>query len=237
MKRVRFSNILVAVGVFAILLIAPYLLNTLIDGVYREYGYQIPLYFNLDTWYDIMSIAFPAALTYIVIRQSERQQKDNMEMQKSLERINEKMLDLEKKSKIGYFVPHVKLKDAGIDGFEHSYYNHDLKKYITLANVGTDDVFVIKASGSINGRIYNVPCEKGLFVPNNSLLKELNFDCSLHEEGLSLPHIDLEINLTLRNMIGYEYVQMLFIGFKNNNGRGTVDSFNMSIQEVSDHAD
>ena len=158
-------------------------------------------------------------------------------MQKSLERINEKMLDLEKKSKIGYFVPHVKLKDAGIDGFKHSYYNHDLKKYITLANVGTDDVFVIKASGSINGRIYNVPCEKGLFVPNNSLLKELNFDCSLHEEELSLPHIDLEINLTLRNMIGYEYVQMLFIGFKNNNGRGTVDSFNMSIQEVSDHAD
>lgn len=65
MKRVRFSNILVAVGVFAILLIAPYLLNTLIDGVYREYGYQIPLYFNLDTWYDIMSIAFPAALTYM----------------------------------------------------------------------------------------------------------------------------------------------------------------------------
>lgn len=52
-----------------------------------------------------------------------------------------------------------------------------------------------------------------------------------------MPHIDLEINLTLRNMIGYEYVQMLFIGFKNNNGRGTVDSFNMSIQEVSDHAD
>ena len=69
------------------------------------------------------------------------------------------------------------------------------------------------------------------------LCSKLNFDCSLHEEELSLPHIDLEINLTLRNMIGYEYVQMLFIGFKNNNGRGTVDSFNMSIQEVSDHAD
>lgn len=134
MKRVRFSNILVAVGVFAILLIAPYLLNTLIDGVYREYGYQIPLYFNLDTWYDIMSIAFPAALTYIVIRQSERQQKDNMEMQKSLERINEKMLDLEKKSKIGYFVPHVKLKDAGIDGFEHSYIRSEMSN---------DNLFVI----------------------------------------------------------------------------------------------
>lgn len=237
MKRVQFSNILVTISVFATILITPYLLNTLICAVHQICGYQIPLYFNMDTWYDIMSIAVPTALTYIVIRQSEQQQNDNLEIQDRLERINEKTLNLEQKARLGYFVPYVKLKDAGVTEFDRSNYTHNLEKYITLANIGTDDVFVLRAQGAINGRTYPIPLEIGLFVSKTPPFKEVNIDCQLSNEERKLPHIDVEISLILRNMAGYKYMQTLYIGFKNQDGKGAVESFNMSIQEVPNHAD
>ncbi len=237
MRKIKFGNILTTISIFATLLIVPYVFDTLIDGICREYGYQIPFYFNLDRWFDIMAIAFPSALTYIVICQSESQQKDNTEMQKSLEHINAKMLNLEQKAKIGYFIPYVKLKDAGIDGFERSYYPHDLRKYITLSNMGNDDVFIIGADGIVNGKKYDIPLSDELFVPKSSPLKELLLDCTLSDEDLSVSNIDVVIKLTLRNMIGYEYIQILNIGFINHSGKGEVNSFNMSIREVSDYAD
>lgn len=236
MKRIKLGDILATIGIFATLLIIPYILDTLIDGVYRTYGFQIPLYFNLETWSDIMAIAFPSALTYVVIRQSEIQQRNNAEMQKSLERINEKMLNIEQKTKKGYFIPYVKLKEAGIDGFNNSYYPHDLRKYITLSNVGNDDVFIIEADSVINGKKHDIPLSEDLFVPKSAPLKELLLDCALSDEDLLVSHIDVVIRLTLRNMVGYEYVQVLNIGFTNHEGKGEVNSFNMSIQEVLNHA-
>lgn len=97
-------------------------------------------------------------------------------------------------------------------------------------------MFITKATGKINGRAYDISCETALFVPHSSPLKELLFECNITEEERSLLHIDMEITLELRNMIGYEYTQILYIGFKNDNGNGTVDRFNMSLQEVLSNA-
>lgn len=69
-KKGSLVKTLFTIAEFSVVLFLPYFLEVLISAVERNYEIVIPIHFNLDVIYIIYAIAFPAGLTYLVIRQS-----------------------------------------------------------------------------------------------------------------------------------------------------------------------
>lgn len=236
-KRISFSSILVTIGLFGVLLFLPYMLDVIINGLSRACGIQIPLYFNLDRWYDVMSIAFPAALTYLVIRQSEWQQEENDKAQQRMEQLNSRILDMELKAKMGYLLPYFRLKDAGLSEDSRHPYPHYFKEHLKLVNASDDDLFVTSVKMTINETQSEIPCEIILYVSKRPPYNEFCIEWKLDEETFTSPQIDVRLDIGMKNTKGYQYMQILYIGFENKNGIGTINRFNMEIQEVPSNAD
>ena len=237
MKRISFSSILVTIGLFGVLLFLPYIFDVIIDGLSRMYDIQIPFYFNLDNWYDVMSIALPAALTYLVIRQSEQQQRENDKAQQRMEHLNARMLDIELKSKMGYLLPYFKLKDAGLSEDSRRTYPHYLKEHLKLVNAGDDDLFITSVEMVANNTHSQIPCNTALYVSKKPPFNEFCIEWNLDDKTFASPQIDVKLDIEMKNTKGYKYRQILYIGFENNNGTGTINRFNMDIQEATAHAD
>lgn len=234
MRKISFGKILVCACTFGTFLIIPYILNAFVVALNREFNIVVPLYFNLDNWYDLMAIAFPSALTYFVLSQSEQQQKENVNLQARMEQLNKKMLDIELKSKIGYFLPNVDTKRR--DGVWLPY-KHLLKDGIDLVHAGDDIVFVIEASYMFHGQRRSVIKNKALCFIDKPSFNCYHFALDLTEEELRMFQIDIDIILVLKNSKGYQYRQIINLGFDNNNGEAIINRFNMIIQEVSSDAD
>lgn len=102
----------------AMIVVFPFVINFVIEFISTCFKFEIDWRIEWHEWCDFIAVALPSALTYAVIQQSERHEKDNTKTQEKLETINRKMLVMEQQSKMGYFIPYIKLKDAGVEGFD-----------------------------------------------------------------------------------------------------------------------
>ena len=78
MKKTGLGKIVIIVCVFSFLLFMPYLINVVLIAVQVNMKAQTVVVLDLDLWYDILAIGCPCALTYLVLYQSEQQQKENL---------------------------------------------------------------------------------------------------------------------------------------------------------------
>lgn len=226
MKKADLKKFLIIMGIF-VLLFMPYLVNAILIAVQVYAHAQIISVLDLDLWYDILAIGFPCTLTYLVICQSEQQQKENAHL-------TQKMLNTELKSKIGYFVPEVDKKDIHGKWIPH---RHSLKEGIGLIHAGDDIIFIIEASYAFHGRRIYVPQNEPVCFLNKTSFNRYCLECNFTDEDLNLPQIDLDIELVMKNSKGYQYSQIINLGFDNDHGIGIINRFNMNIQEVSADAD
>lgn len=233
MKKINLRKILVFVGIIGSIIQAPQIFNSIVKAFSRAFNICIPLRIDLNNWYNIMAIAFPSALTYTVIKQSEQQQKENINLQNRMEKVNKKMLELELKSEIGYLRPYFSLKDAGTEGNNRQPYPYKLNKYIKLVNSGEHDFFIISVNFVVNGSQHIVPCNIPLFISKQSPYNEFVIETDCLSDELSCAQIDMEIELVLKTITGFQYKQLLFLGFENTNNVGIVNKFNFEILEMN----
>ena len=193
---------------------------------------------DLGYWYDIAAIAFPRGLTYLVLRQSEQQQKENRDLQKRMEHLNERMLNSELKAHLGYFLPEIDEDGVGRKSIP---VKHNLRNGIELVHSGDDIVFIMQSSCFHGGKVDASPQSESVCFLDRPSLRKFCVDCSFDESELTAPQVDVVIELILRNSKGYQYKQTIYLGFeKTNNDEDTrwiIDQFNMHIEEVPADAD
>lgn len=216
--------------IFIFILILPYFYNFIVLFVVKKCENINISLINTSKWIDIMSVLAPMILSAVVILQSENHQDD-------LKSINDRMLNLEEKSKLGYFLPYVSIKETGIEGCDHSNYSHSIDKQVDIYNGGTDNVFIVSAFGKANGRKFDIPINEKLFVPNEGPFRKIHLECFLTKEELALDNIELEFDLLLQNMLGYKYHQILKLNFEIIDACGIVKGFNMNIKDSKKDAD
>lgn len=215
---------LIILAIFIILLFFPHLYNSVVPFIAKNCENINCSLINISAWNDTVSVLAPMILSAVVILQSENHQDD-------LKSINDRMLNLEEKSKLGYFLPYVSIKKTGIEGYDHSNYSHSIDKQVDIYNGGTDNVFIVSAFGKANGRKFDIPINEKLFVPNDGPLRKIHLECFLTKEELALDNIELEFDLLLQNMLGYKYHQILRLNFEIINDYGIVKGFNMNIKD------
>ena len=234
MNKITIKTVLLFLCIFLGLLLAPYIINSIIWIVCIAIKSQSIPSIKTSEWNSLMAIALPSALTYLVLRQSEQQQKENEHLQIRMERLNEKMLQTELKSRIGFFLPIVDDKRADGRWIPHRY---DLADGIELNHAGDDIVFVTEASYIFHEkRKFIIQDESICFIDKPS------FSCycvgvDLSDEDLKLPQIDIDIELCLKNSKGFQYKQIINLGFENDNGLAIINRFNMNLVEVPIDAD
>lgn len=233
MRKITLRNILVFVGIFGTIILVPQIFNSIIRVLGQTLNICIPLRIDLNNWYNIIAIALPSALSYIVVKQSEQQQKENVDLQNRMEEINKKMVELELKSEIGYLRPYFSLKDAGADGSDRQPYPYRLNEYIKLVNSGEHDFFIISANFSVNGNHHVLPCNTPLFISKQLPYNVFCMETNCLSDELNCTQIDMEIELVLKTVKGFRYKQLLFLGFENTHKIGIVNKFNFEIQEVN----
>ena len=214
--------IILAISIF--FLFFPYFYNAVVPFIAKKCENINCSLINISAWNDTVSVLAPMILSTVVILQSKNHQDD-------LKSINDRMLNLEEKSKLGYFLPYVFLKDAGIEGCDHSNYSHSIDKQVDIYNGGTDNVFIVSAFGKANGRKFEIPINEKLFVPNDGPFRKIHLECFLTKEELALDNIEVEFDLLLQNMLGYKYHQILRLNFEIINDYGIVKGFNMNIKD------
>lgn len=224
MKKSVKTTTLIILGVSIILLFFPHFYNTVVPFIAKKCENISCSLINTSAWNGTVSVLAPMILSAVVILQSENHQDD-------LKSINDRMLNLEEKSKLGYFLPYVSLKDAGIEGYNHSNYPHQIDEYVDIYNCGTDNVFIVSAFGKANGRKFDIPINEKLFVPNDGPHRKIHLNCYLTKEELALDNIELEFDLLLQNMFGYKYHQTLKLNFEIIDDCGVVKGFNMNIKD------
>lgn len=214
----------IILAISIIFLFFPYFYNAVVPFIAKNCENINCSLINISAWNDTVSVLAPMILSAVVILQSENHQDD-------LKSINDRMLNLEEKSKLGYFLPYVSIKETGIEGCDHSNYSHSIDKQVDIYNGGTDNVFIVSAFGKANGRKFDIPINEKLFVPNDGPLRKIHLECFLTKEELALDNIELEFDLLLQNMLGYKYHQILRLNFEIINDYGIVKGFNMNIKD------
>lgn len=189
---------------------------------------------DVKGWYSAVPPIISAFMSWLVIFQAEKQRETSEKAQERMERINERMLDVERKEKLGYMVP--KVHSTMSDGRKLTQ-SHPLEKYIYLENAGNDGVFVSTVEISVCGAKKSFPQNEPLWVSVEDPFDVIDFECFLTDEDLNKPELNISILLLLANTMGYKYMQKLEIGFENNDGLGTVNSFNMKLLEAENNAD
>ena len=214
----------IILAISIIFLFFPYFYNAVVPFIAKNCENINCSLINISAWNDTVSVLAPMILSAVVILQSENHQDD-------LKSINDRMLNLEEKSKLGYFLPYVSIKETGIEECDHSNYSHSIDKQVDIYNGGTDNVFIVSAFGKANGRKFDIPINEKLFVPNDGPLRKIHLECFLTKEELALDNIELEFDLLLQNMLGYKYHQILRLNFEIINDYGIVKGFNMNIKD------
>lgn len=235
MKKFGLGKVLGCFAVFGVLMLIPFFFNLSIEFINNRFNTTFTLEIQWDKWCDFIAVVLPSALTYIVIKQSEQQQKEHMEAQDRLDTINKRMLEMELKSRLGYFIPPFSQSVAGEE--RRIPYSYDLKGYIRLENNGDDDVFVSSVKVINGNNAHNECADKHLYFSKKSPYNVLLINLKLSEEQLLEKQIDVKIEINMKNTKGYQYSQRLDIGFANHNGTGEINKFNMDIQEIDKDAD
>ena len=189
---------------------------------------------DVNDWNSAAPPIISALTSLLVIVQAEKQRETSEKAQERMERINERMLDVERKQKRGYFVPLVFEKTKDGRNVEK---NHPLKNYIILRNSGNDGVFALTKSISVCGKEKHLPHRNPLWVACEDPFDTINYECFITDEELTNKRIDISISLLLTNTVGYKYIQELDLGFEVKNGQGVVCRFNMNLLEAENNAD
>lgn len=234
MKKHGLGKALGCFAGFGVLMLIPLFFNLSIEFINNRFHTTFALEIQWDKWCDFIAVVLPSVLTFIIIKQSEQQQKENMEAQDRLDKINKRMLEMEIKSRLGYFIPpfsqNVAVEERKIP------YPYDLKGYIRLENNGDDDVFVSSIKVINGDDTHNNCADKNLYFSKKPPYNVLLIDLKLSEEQLLEKQIGVRIEIRMKNTKGYQYSQMLDIGFANHNGIGEINKFNMVIQEMDTDA-
>lgn len=124
---------------------------------------------------------------------------------------NNRLLELEKKSKRGYFVPEHKVK---ADGFPKPITrDHFIEDPgIALLCCGDDNVYVSKSVYSLNSR--TVEDNNGIFVTAGGDFSTILIPVALTEDKKTLAKLNIEIVLHLENSRMYRYTQTLYLTFE-----------------------
>ena len=189
---------------------------------------------DVKDWNSAVPPIISALMSLLVIFQAEKQRETSEKAQERMERINEKMLDTERRGKIGYFVPIV---NESLPTGKEIRVRHPLKQYIYLRCLGGNGVFASQNSLSVCGIEKEIPQHEPLWFSSDDSFNEMNFECFLTDEELNYPELNIFISFSLTNILGYKYKQELEIGFENKSGYGTVSSFNMRLLEAEQNAD
>ena len=104
-------------------------------------------------------------------------------------------------------------------------------------NASDDDVFVSSIKVINGDNTHNNCADKNLYFSKKPPYNVLLIDLKLSEEQLLEKQIGVRIEIRMKNTKGYQYSQMLDIGFANHNGIGEINKFNMVIQEMDTDAD
>lgn len=125
--------------------------------------------------------------------------------------VNRRLMELEKKSKRGYFVPEHNIK---ADGFPRPVARpHYIEKQgISLICCGEDNVYVSKSVYVLNGR--SVENDYGIFVTTEGDFKKIFVPIELNDEERKLDELKIDIVLYLENSRAYRYTQTLYLTFK-----------------------
>lgn len=222
--------IILAVFLLCFSLVFPHIWNSCVAGSPQIAVRRI----NANDWNSTVLPIISALMSLLVIIQAEKQRKTSEKAQERMERINERMLEVERKGKLGYMVPRV--HSTMNDGSKLTQ-SHPLEKYIYLENAGNDGVFISTVEISVCGAKRVFPSHDPLWVSAKDPFDVINFECFLTDEDLKKPELSISIILQLTNTMGYEYLQKLIIGFDNNDGIGIVNDFNMKLMEAAQNAD
>ncbi len=211
--------------------------NFIVDLLADAGKVQIEYRLKTDAWRDAIAVMIPTVLSYFVFKQSEIQQIENEESQKRLERMNQRLLENELKSNLGYFVPvlYQDGKEKRETNTKINYY-HPLDQYIRLENRGNDIVFVYHEEISVDDVVLSSRNVSDICFLNYSELSEAQLEPFFSEEILMRDQIDVLITLSMKNSRGYSYKQNLMIGFQCKEKRGLVNKFNMTFQEETTDA-
>lgn len=227
MKTITVRRIAICFLSLVLLVAFPYIAN----GIFIAFNCKCSI--DASTWNDIIAIAIPSGLTILVIWQSAQQQTENAIIQQRMEAINAKMLHMELESGIGYLRPYFSLKDAGVEGSNRQPYPHKLNKYISLVNSGENDFFITSVSFTVNEKRYVLPCSRPVFISKQSPYNVFSLETGCLANELDCTQIDMEIELILKTIKGFQYKQVLFIGFENSDKVGIINKFNIEIQEMT----
>lgn len=215
---------------FILFLLTPQIINSILDYIGSNYLIFIPFRMDTKNWYQIMAIAFPCALSYIVIKQSEIQQKENELAQKRLEEMNQQLLDLQLKSNLGYLLPNYNSEKNNHPYDNQIMYTEGKGTFIKLINAGDDDIFVLAFKETINGVVTSDTLSKPLYLSKSAAFNNMLFECHLTEENHEEKFLDIVIEIEIKNMRGYRYRQILYMGFENKNSLYSMEKFNMEIR-------
>ncbi len=237
MKKFYLLSILKCLFTVCLFIVAiPFLLNFFVSFLNAHTHIRCEWKISWSDWCDIVAVVIPSVLTWVVIKQSEEQQRVNEKNQDRMEHINQRMLDLERRAHFGYLIP--ELNDSRIkkELGRTVRYHHDLRSFVSLTNIGDDDIFILFSEIRVNGGRIQNPVKIPLYIAKQPPFNIFNVNLQLDDYDLAKNQIDVEIEIHMKNTKGYVYSQILFIGFENENGDGIINKFNISIEELDDNA-
>jgi len=177
----------------------------------------------LDYVLQILSAICTLAAVVVAVWQTNRA---NKQADKANE-LSSKLMNLELKSKIGYFLPQDKMSAGDIV----IPYPYDLSKTLPLNNCGDDFANLLKTKFKIN-HLRSVICDTQFFAPEKGEFTRLDLDLGLTNAELACQNIDVEVALVMENSRGYRYRQTLCLAFSKNNGGYLLSKFNTSIEDA-----
>ncbi len=134
-----------------------------------------------------------------------------LEQNEKAHEINKRLLELEKKSKRGYFVPEHNIKVDGLPRMISR--THYIEEHgISLVCCGEDNVFVSKEICILNGR--KIENNHEIFVTTNGDFNKIFIPVELNDEERTSKNLNIDIVLHLENSRMYRYIQTLYLTFE-----------------------
>lgn len=237
MKKFSFWSIIKWFTIIcAIIVVLPMAINVLIELVCTKANINCNWHIEWSDWCSFIAVAIPSSLTCLVIKQSENQQNTNNENQARLERINERMLKMELKNHLGYFLPQINDDRIKAKIGRTVPYRYNLKDFLPLENAGDADIFVISTAVHHNRYINCGSKTDVLYISKQAPLNVLLVDLKIADDQLIAQKIDIELEIEMQNIKGYHYLQILYICFEKDQDMWVINRFNIELKELEDNA-
>lgn len=212
---------MIIIFVVVIVIIAPFIIN---ESYKTRRGYITLLGADdvLSYFGATLSFVGTVALGTLTFWQNEK-----------LRELNNKLFNLEQKSKRGYFVPQnrISAKDFSMPVIVSHFLN---ASGIVLIGCGDDNIFVKKIICAIDKKRY-VENNEEIFVTTDSEFKELHIPVKLNEEEAKKEKICIDVEIYMENSKGYLYKQILYLSFSKEDAQNlaySVTAFNSKFADM-----